>query len=288
MKISLTLGALTLLLVACSSTPFEKEIDDAFAKVSAEVRAPGQRLPWAVGQWARFRLTQRSEETLLGLFSGESRSVWELAITRQEGDAFWVECRRAEPDEELRAAVLVRNVRPDRLRDMVPLKVKVLRDDGEVEEVEGDREKLEAASPFVSQLKVLAALADLRGGTGRVREVTVPAGTFREAYAVPLSLPFRTGRRTGHLWFTDSVPIVHGARFLSRQVSWIWLESTDLAELVDFGEHGAKSFIFTDASLDTGAGQKGSSPTSSGQLNSGQTGSIQASPIRTGPDGPQG
>jgi hypothetical protein len=241
---ALALSAVLLLLASCASEELQKRIDRVFEIQREANYEEGKRTPWGVGQWALFRMTSTGGETILRVFGGGSRGYERLAVTKKEGSAFWLEVQKVWEDEDRRFALLIDGARPDRMRGLRLLKVMILESDGEVITVEGDEIGGSAASEYRTMVTSFAGAMDLVGGTGRVRKVTVPAGTFQRAYVVPVSVALQAGYQAGHIWFTNIVPIVYQAKYFSRNSSWIWGESTIQYELVDFGFDGAQSFFF--------------------------------------------
>jgi hypothetical protein len=251
--------AALLLLTSCASEELRKEIDQVFELQKQANYEEGKRIPWAVGQWALFRTTETGGETILRVFSSESRGFRRLAITKKEGSAFWLEVREVQPCDERRFALLVDNVDRDRMRDLRLLQLKILDSDGKIITIDGNEGGPSAARDLRARFRSFAGAMYLVGGTGRVRKVTVPAGTFAETYVVPISMSLDSGRQAGHVWFTNAVPIVYHARYFSRAVSWVWGESTVLHELVDFGLQGAQSAFFEEQTVagESPAGTRG-------------------------------
>ena len=242
-KTVISSGCIALLLVSCSSAELEKEIDETFQRSKEASYREGRRLPWAVGQWALFRITATDSEKFFRTFSGESRGIREYAITGAEGTAFWLEVREVWPDEETRCAFLVDHVDPERMQDVRVLRSRLLEPDGEVLEF-GEGEDLPSeVLDILGKWMVLAKALHLSEGTGRVRPLVVPAGRFEESFAVPVSISVLTGSTAGSVWFTSAVPIFYSAKQYSQRSSWVWARTSLLYELVDFGTEGARSFV---------------------------------------------
>ena len=243
MKTVISSGCIALLLVSCSSAELEKEIDETFQRSKEASYREGRRLPWAVGQWARFRITATDSEKFFRTFSGESRGIREYAITGAEGTAFWLEVREVWPDEETRCAFLVDHVNAERMKDLRVVRSKVLDSDGEVLELGEGEDPPSEVRDLQDQWMALVRALYLSEGTGRVRAVALPAGRFEESFAVPVSLSRLTGSAAGSIWFSSAVPIFYVAKQFTRRTSWVWAQTTVLEELVDFGTEGARSFF---------------------------------------------
>ena len=242
-KIVISSGCLALLLISCSSAELEKEIEGTFERSKATSYREGERLPWAVGQWALFRITETGSETFFRAFSSETRGIREYAITGAEGSAFWLEVREVWPDEETRCAFLVDNVDPKRMQDVRVVRSKLLEPDGEVLEFGEGEDPPSEVRDLQDKWMVLAKALPLSEGTGRVRPLAVPAGRFEESFAVPVSISVLTGSTAGSVWFTSAVPIFYSAQQYSLSRSWVWARTGMLYELVDFGTEGARSFF---------------------------------------------
>lgn len=240
----IVLLAATFVLSSCASEQLEERIDQVFEMRKEVSYDEGPRLSWSVGQWALFRITRTSGETILRLFGGSTRGFRRYSVTRKEGSTFWLEIHEVFPDRERHYALQLGQVHPDRMRDLRLLQVKTLQNDGEVATFGEDENGPADVHELRERFRVFTGAMDLVDGTGRVRRVTVPAGTFEEAYVVPVSRSLEKGRQAGHAWFTNAVPIAYYAKYFQRVVSWIWGESTVHYELVDFGLEGAESRFF--------------------------------------------
>jgi hypothetical protein len=239
-------GCIALLLVSCSTAELEKEINETFERSKTTSYREGERLPWAVGQWALFRITETHSETFFRAFSGEARGIREYAITGTEGTAFWLEVREVWPDEETRCAFLVDHVDPKRMQDLRVIRIKLLDSDGEVLEFGEGEDPPSEVQELQYKWVAVAKAFHLSEGTGRVRPLAVPAGRFEESFAVPVSVSVLTGSTAGSIWFTNAVPIFYSARQFSLRTSWVWAQASVLYDLVDFGTEGAKSFFSQD------------------------------------------
>ena len=82
---------------------------------------------------------------------------------------------------------------------------------------------------FLARLKHLQAL-------GRPRDVTVAAGTFKEAKAAPIAITSRIGTWTGFVWYTNAVPLIYYARAeMKRTPLFLIVSGRIQEEVVDFG-----------------------------------------------------
>ena len=239
--VSTWLGGLALLAscgfsASCSNAQLEARIDEVFSRSRSATWENGKAVPWKAGQWVLLRLTSTGSETLFRLFGGPTRGYVELRITGQEGSAFWLERHEVWPQRESRTAVLVDRTGPSDLRQARILRVKVW--DNEGKEVEADRNEAEGsgAADALEEGKSLLRKLGFLGARGYPRDTSVPAGTFRDVHALPISMNLKTGRATGHIWHTNAVPIISYARLEATIQSFIVLEETTVEELVDFGQ----------------------------------------------------
>ncbi len=228
-------------LTSCASQPkpeLEKSIDEVFAKSSEKTYANSGARPLAVGQWALYRITDESGESLFRWFGSTARGYRYVGVMAQEGNGFWIEERMTRPDGEESAAVLVENFDLAEVYATRFVKFRVL-NDGEVVELDADADDeilnrvRERATAYLHTLSV----SDVRT---RIRDIKVPAGTFEDAVPAPISLNLKTGRQVGHVWFTDAVPSFRVARQVTTTLSFMFFWHSRTEELVSFGDTGAQ------------------------------------------------
>jgi len=259
---STCLGGLALLVScglssSCSNAQLEAGIDEVFSRSRSGTWENGKAVPWKAGQWVLLRLTSTQGETLFRLLGGPTKGFLELRITGQEGNAFWLERREVWPQRENRTAVLVDRTGPSDLRQARILRVKVWDNEGKEVEVDGNEAEGSGAVEALEEGKSLLGKLGFLGARGYPRDVSVPAGAFRGAYALPISMNLKTGRATGHIWHTNAVPIISYARLEATIQSFLFLEETTVEELVDFGQETGGSALPRERPLEIERRMKG-------------------------------
>jgi len=232
------------LMVSCASEEREREIGRLFEPaLDVPLRKEGSRIPWTVGQRALFRLRSSSSEGILHWFGSEARGLREYSITGREGEAYWLEVHEAWANREVRCSFLVEGVSPEGIAGLRVVRRRVLGEDGTVLEATTKEALPSEARALEECLEQLVATSAREGGTGTVRPAVLPAGRFEETWVVPVSTSTTSGRSSGHVWFSTTVPIVHRVRTTMQTRSWIWFESTLVEEVTDFALEGARSAL---------------------------------------------
>ena len=229
------------LLTSCANPALRESIDQTFALSKDTVHENRAPIPWEVGQWVLLRLTSASGGTLFRWSPWETRGYRKLSITGREGSAFWLEEREVWPDEESQVAVLLDNVEQGDLSKAHVVKIRFKNEAGQTVEVDAADTEDSAAVEIRDRFQIRLSTYMLRTGVGRTRDVTVPAGTFKDTHAVPVSRILRTGRWVGNTWFTHAVPIIEFAKMTTRAETIIFFYNELTDEVVDFGLTGAET-----------------------------------------------
>lgn len=230
------------LLFACSTPDPARvaQIDEVFSRSRTATYPNASRIPLEVGQWVLLRV--RDEDG--------RRALKRYAVTRREGNGFWVERHDVHPESETHLALFVVDVDPEHMERARIVKMRL--DEGAEElvvsadEVSGDarpdsaREKLDQIR---EQLRSLIVGWQLRTRRDAV-DVMVPAGTFQGARESSVTVSDRHGEWSGYVWFTRAVPILGYAKMNLSGKEFFFLEESVREEVVDFGTSGAVSHFF--------------------------------------------
>lgn len=224
---------------SCSSVDpaLESKIEEEWSLPSSTtVRESGTPAPWKVGQWGRVRVDD-----------GGTRGIRTYLVAKKEGSAYWVEFHDTWPDVETRSAVLVENYDSTAgMRGLLVTRVMVRQPDGEVFESAVGAEPL--ASPEAQEVldRVETTIDLLRNmrPTGKVEDVSVPAGTFRSSLARPIYMTRGGNKFRGFVWYSGAVPVSSVVKAEFRQPVLEVFSHTRTIELVAFGETGVESHFF--------------------------------------------
>jgi hypothetical protein len=215
------------ILASCGSVDpaLQSEIDAVWKRAAPEMlHENGPPAPWEVGQWVQLRV---DDAGTLG--------VRTVKLADKEGSAWWLEVHDVWPEAETRALALVDNYRPEGLKDLKVLRIKVRRPDGEAVDLADASADIPEAPAIRARVEELLDAVRHRGTTGNIHAVTVPAGTFKGALARPIFSRRGGDTYEGFVWYTNAVPLLGFAKVEARRPFLVFLSSTRTTEVVAFG-----------------------------------------------------
>jgi hypothetical protein len=239
--------AALLLLSGCASPELERRVDEVFQRSRPGTHRAAERIPWAEGQWVLYRISTESREGLFRLFGGGPHPTGfrRIEIAAREGSAWRLRIQDATSKRERRFSILVEGFDVESLDRLEVTRVEIPDGPGRARTVLlGDA----AADDLRGVIRTLMSTLQHVAHSGRLRDVEVPGGRFPGASAVPVSISTTFGRQTGHVWYTDAVPVLYLAKVVTSRTSARWFETIETTELVDFGLSNGRA-----AHLRTGA-----------------------------------
>lgn len=222
------------LLTGCANTELERRIEEISERSRPGTHAAQERIPWAVGQWLLFRITSESREGIFRLFGRDPypSGFRRIEIKAREGSAWRLQIDDATARRERHFSILVDGFDARNLHRLEVTRVEIPEGSGGAREVPL---RDPAADDLRTVITTLMSTLQHVAHSGRRRDVEVPGGRFPEASAVPISISTTLGRQTGHVWYSDAVPVLFLVKMVTSRTSVRWFETIETTELVDFG-----------------------------------------------------
>ncbi len=230
----------TIVLAGCGPKirpTYQAAVDSVLSKHVAQSKsydapAPSalKPMPWKVGQWALYRVTNKKGEI----------GFEKMSVVAQDDCGVWLEMVRQDPRSRSIAKVCYEKV-PEVSNDPSATvqsaldamkKIVTKADDGPVQTIdlrapEGSMMKMMMGKNFASMVQWNVDPNSPRA------DITVPAGTFKQTLETKTTVKIAFITVTGTSWVHPSVPV-------SETVKSVTSDGTTM-ELVDFGSTGATS-----------------------------------------------
>jgi hypothetical protein len=107
-----------------------------------------------------------------------------------------------------------------------------------------DSEEASEAEEIVAKLDFVLDLLELRRTSGRIEDVSAPAGTFKDTVKKSFVVEAGGEKWLGSIWYTNAVPVTGWARVEGR-TSYLEFSTWDRSlQVVAFGDAGVSSVLF--------------------------------------------
>lgn len=237
----------TIGLISCAqlSTDTQKKLNAAQSsqKQTHYQNSPRQK-HWQVGHWSLYKTSSITRDGVFHLFNSEkNKGLVEILIAATEGDMFWLELMMVKDGEELHTAALISAEHS--ARDLENYTIQQLK----VRDNESTRHFTQAELVEDENNKHMAAvtlwLNFLRHSSHEIarRNTTVSAGEFFQVKEVPIATSLWLGMMAGYIWYHNAVPIFPVVKYELTSSTTRWRNTTETAELVDFGNSGKKNYF---------------------------------------------
>lgn len=197
---------------------------------------------WAVGQWVLYRTSTRSQEEIFRFFDKEPIPGFrKITITGKTGSSFWLEQQIVGPKQEETIAALVDVAASQGKSRFNIVRIKFTQSDGKVVEIDNKNIADSQAENAWEEMQYLINLFEHSHKHGRIGTISVPAGTFNNAYEIPFSMSRVLGQEKGNVFYSHAVPILTLVKLQATDTTSRWFKNTSTWEIADFGHSGGSS-----------------------------------------------